>query len=89
MLVEGTRYSVLRAVADIQNTTSLEAVEDVELAEKVDLDLSLIRSALNDLAQAGYLELEKTKTLSGLRYRVAMTPEGRTALQEAPQKVGQ
>lgn len=88
MLVEGTRYSVLRAVAEIQQATSLESVEDVELAEKVDLDLSLIRSALNDLAQAGYLELEKTWTLSGLSYQVAMTPEGRTALQEAPQKVG-
>lgn len=88
MLVEGTRHSVLRAVADIQSTTSLDAVEDVELVEKVDVDLSLIRSVLNDLAQAGYLELEKIWTLSGLCYRVAMSPEGRTALQEVPQKVG-
>lgn len=88
MVVEGTRYSLLRAVADIQHTTSLESVEDVELAEKVDLDLSLIRGALNDLAQAGYLELEKIWTLSGLSYQVALTFEGRAALQEAPQKVG-
>jgi DNA-binding MarR family transcriptional regulator len=89
MLVEGTRYSVLRAVADIQNATSLAVVEDAELAAKVDLDLSLIRSALNDLAQAGYLELDKTTTLSGLCYTVAITPEGRTALQEAHQKIGE
>jgi DNA-binding transcriptional ArsR family regulator len=88
MLVEGTRHSILRAVADIQDRSSLEAVEDVELAEVVDMDLSLVRSALNDLAEAGYLELEKTRTLSGLCYRAAMMPEGRTALQEANQKVG-
>ena len=86
MFVEGTRHSVLRAVVDMQDTTSLEAVEDVELAEKVDLDLSLIRSALKDLAEAGYLELEKERTLSGFSYRAAMTPEGRAALQEAHQK---
>lgn len=82
MLVEGTRYSVLRAVADMQNSTSLAAIEDAELAAKVDLDLSLTRSAMNDLAQAGYLELEKTQTLSGLCYTATITPEGRTALQE-------
>jgi hypothetical protein len=83
MLVEGTRRSVLQAVADIQATTALKEVEDVDLAEKIELDLSLVRSALNDLAQAGYLVLAKTDLLAGLSYSAALTPEGRAALQEA------
>jgi predicted transcriptional regulator len=82
MAVQGTQLKVLETIADIQEAISAEEVEDTQIAEEIDLDIGMVRSALDMLAQAGYVKLEKTNTLSGMAYSAFLTNQGNRVLQE-------
>lgn len=83
MKVQGTQLDVLRAIVDIQKITSAEEVEDIQIAEEIDLDINLVRNALDTLAEAGYVRLEKVETLSGMVYNTFHTKQGKAALEES------
>ena len=87
MKVQGTQLDVLQAIVDIQKTTSSEELEDAQIAEEVDLDINLVRSALEALAKAGHVKLEKVETLSGIVYNTFHTKQGKAALEESHKAV--
>jgi Mn-dependent DtxR family transcriptional regulator len=76
MTVQGTQLDILRTMADIQQATSMEEIEDMEIAEELGLDIRLVRSALEALTKAGYVELKKLDTLSGMAYNAFLTNQG-------------
>jgi DNA-binding MarR family transcriptional regulator len=78
--LQGTQLNMLQTIADIQESTSLDAVEDIQLVEEVGLDMGVVKSTLNSLAEAGYVHLEKVETLMGMGYAVSLTPQGRAIL---------
>jgi transcription initiation factor IIE alpha subunit len=82
MTVQGAQLGILQTIADVQVVTSLAEVEDRRIAEETDLDVNIVRSSLNALAEAGYVQLEKLETLSGMVYNARLTPAGETALTE-------
>jgi Mn-dependent DtxR family transcriptional regulator len=83
MTVQGIQLDVLQTIAEIQEITSSEEVEDAQIAEEIDLDISIVRSALVALAKSGYVELEKGETLSGIAYNTFLTSQGKIALRES------
>ena len=87
MTVQGTQLNVLQTIVDIQKTTDSEEVEDVQIAEEIDLDINLVRSALSSLAKAGHVKLEKVETLSGMVYNTFYTKQGKAALEESRRTV--
>jgi predicted ArsR family transcriptional regulator len=89
MTIQGMQLDVLQTLVDIQIATSLEEVEDVQVAEEIDLDLNLVRSALDALAADGYVQMDKVETLSGMAYSVFATDKGRTALNESQGRVSE
>ena len=82
MMLQGTQWDVLQTIADIQHVTSAEEIEDIEIAEEADLDIRLVRNALDALARQEYVKLEKMKTLSGLAYSAFLTKHGNAVLAE-------
>lgn len=80
MALQGTQLNMLQTIADVQESTSFDAVEDVQLAEEVGLDMNVVKSTLNSLAEAGYIHLEKVETLLGIGYTASLTPQGRAIL---------
>ena len=87
MKVQGTQLDVLQVIADIQEATSAAEVEDVQIAEEIDLDISVVRRALDALAKAGDVHLEKVETLSGMAYSAALTSQGKATLKKGPSLV--
>lgn len=86
-MLQGTKWDVLQTVADIRQVTSVEEVEDIEIAQEADLDIRLVRNNLDALARQGYVKVEKLKTLSGLAYSVFLTPQGQAVLAESQSPV--
>lgn len=82
MMLQGTKWDVLQTVADIQQATFTEKVEDVEIAQEIDLDIRLVHSVLDDLAKEGDVRVERLKTLSGLAYSAFLTIQGQATLTE-------
>jgi hypothetical protein len=80
MSLQEAQLSTLQAVANIQHSTPIDTVEDVQLAEMLGLDINLIRSTLTLLAQNGYIHLEKFETLAGMSYLATLTAHGWNAL---------
>jgi Mn-dependent DtxR family transcriptional regulator len=80
MMLQGTQWDVLQTIVDMQQATSGEEVEDIEIAEEIGLDIRLVRSALRDLAKEGDVKLKKSKTLSGLAYSAFLTNQGQATL---------
>lgn len=87
MKVQGTQLDVLQAIVDIQKITSSKEVEDVQIAEEIDLDINLVRRALDALAEAGYVKLEKVETLSGMVYNAFHTKQGEATLENSHRMV--
>ena len=83
MNLQGTQLDVLQTIADIQQATFTEDIEDLEIAEEADLDIRLVRNALDALANEGYVKVEKIKTLSGLAYSAFLRSQGKIALVES------
>jgi Mn-dependent DtxR family transcriptional regulator len=83
MTLQGTQLDVLQTIADIQQATSAAEIEDMQIAEELDLDIRLVRSALDALAKTGHIELEKLDTLSGMAYNVLLTSQGEATLAES------
>jgi hypothetical protein len=82
MALQGTQLDILDAIADIQEETDLDMIEDLEIAEECDLAVNLVQSSLRTLAEQGYIRLEKIDRLSGVGYAVSLTPAGREALED-------
>ena len=80
MTLLGTQLNMLQAVANIQHSTSIDSVEDMQLSEALGLDISLVRSVLNNLAETGYISLEKFETLAGMSYLASLTSLGQDTL---------
>jgi hypothetical protein len=80
MTLQGTQLNMLQAVANIQFSTTIDSVEDMQLSEALGLDISLVRSTLNNLAAAGYIRLEKFETLAGMSYLASLTSLGQNTL---------
>ena len=80
MTLQGVQLSTVHAMASIQHSTSIDTVEDIQLAEALGLDVEIIRSALNALAVAGYIHLDKFETLAGMSYLASLTSKGRDIL---------
>ena len=80
MTLLGTQLNMLQAVANIQHSTSIDSVEDMQLSEALGLDISLVRSVLNNLAETGYISLEKFETLTGMSYLASLTSLGQDTL---------
>jgi DNA-binding MarR family transcriptional regulator len=83
MTVQGTQLEVLETIATIQEAAFAEEIEDIQIAEEIDLDIRIVRNALDALAKAGYVNLEKVETLSGMAYSVFLTNQGELALRES------
>lgn len=81
-MLQGTQRKVLETIADIQRAISVEVVEDGQIAEEIDLDVGLVRNALEVLAEAGYVRLEKEETLAGKVYSTYLTGQGKAALKK-------
>ena len=86
-MLQGTKWDVLQTVADIQQTTFAQEVEDIEIAQEIDLDIRLVRSALDDLAKEGDVKVGKTRTLSGLAYSAFLTIQGQVTLTASPNSI--
>ena len=80
MTLQGVQLHTLQAIARIQHSTSIDSVEDMQLVEALGLDVEMIRSALNALADAGYIHLDKFETLAGMSYLASLTSKGRDIL---------
>jgi DNA-binding MarR family transcriptional regulator len=80
MTLRGTQLNTLQAVAHIQILTSIDSVEDMQLAEALGLDINSVRSILNHLSAAGYIRLEKFETLAGMSYLASLTSLGQNTL---------
>ena len=81
MIFQGTQQlDTLRAIADIQKATSIDEVEDVQLAEKIGVDIGVVRNSLSALERAKYVHLEKVRTLVGAGCIASLTPRGKAVL---------
>jgi hypothetical protein len=74
---------VLQTMADIEHVTSAAEVEDIEIADETGLDIRLIRTTLDVLENAGYIQLEKVKTIAGLAYSAILTGQGKAAVSDS------
>jgi DNA-binding transcriptional ArsR family regulator len=83
MTVQGTRLEILNTMGDIQEATSTEEIEAIQIAEEMNQGIRIVRSALDALAKAGYVKLEKVERLSGMAYSVFLTHQGELALKES------
>lgn len=83
MMLQGTQLHVLQTIDDIEQVTSVAEVEDLEIADEIDMDIRLVRNALDVLAKAGYIYLEKIKTFSGVAYSAFLTSQGKATLAES------
>ena len=80
MTLQGTQLNMLQAIANIQRSTSIDSVEDMQLVETLGLDISIVRNILNNLAKTGYIRLEKFETLDGMSYLSYITSLGQDSL---------
>ena len=80
MTLQGAQLNTLQAIANIQHSTSIDSVEDMQLVEMLGLDISIVRSILNNLAESGYIRLEKFETLAGMSYLASLTSSGQDTL---------
>ena len=80
MTLQGAQLNMLQAIANIQRSTSIDSVEDMQLVETLGLDISLVRNILNNLAKTGYIRLEKFETLAGMSYLASITSLGQDSL---------
>ena len=81
-MVSKTQLDILEVVADIQHINSIQTVEDTQIAEELDLELSLVHQLLQTLAKDGYVQLDKVNRLSGNGYTVSLLPEGSALVQD-------
>jgi DNA-binding MarR family transcriptional regulator len=81
MSLQGTQLEILDAIADIQEMASTDTVDDMEIAEEVDLEVKIVHNTLRMLAEQGYVQLERIDRLSGVGYAVSLTPAGREILE--------
>ena len=89
MTIQGMQLDILQTLVDIQTATSLDEIEDVQIAEEIDLDLNMVRSSLDSLAVDGYVQLDKVETLGGMAYTAFATDKGRTVLNESQGRVSE
>jgi len=81
MIFQGTQQlNTLKAIADIQNAASINEVEDVQLAEKIGVDIGMVRNSLTALEKAKYVNLEKVRTLIGTGCTASLTPRGKAVV---------
>jgi hypothetical protein len=59
----------------------MDMVEDLEIAEEVELEVKMVQNSLRTLAEQGYIRLEKIDRLAGVGYAASLTPAGREALE--------
>jgi Mn-dependent DtxR family transcriptional regulator len=85
MALQGTQLDVLQTIADLQETNPFEEIEDVQIAEELELEVGVVKSLLNTLADKGYVRLEKLDTLVGVGYNASLTSQGEAALEEVYQ----
>jgi Mn-dependent DtxR family transcriptional regulator len=81
-MVSKMQLDILEAIADIQHATSMQTVEDTQIAEELDLELSLVHQFLQTLAKEDYIRLDKVKRLSGKGYTVSLLAEGNVLVQD-------
>lgn len=79
MKPQETQLDVLKIMVAIQESSSVDVVEDTELAEAMELDLNVVQNSMQTLADDGYVRLEKVDRLSGSGYIASLTSEGRAA----------
>jgi DNA-binding MarR family transcriptional regulator len=79
-MIQGMQRKVLETIADIEHVTCVAEVEDVEIADETGLDIRLIRTTLDILEKAGYINLEKVKTIAGPAYSAFLTGQGKGAV---------
>ncbi|HEX9923555.1 MAG TPA: hypothetical protein VGD99_12935 [Anaerolineae bacterium] len=82
-MIQGIQRKVLETMADIEQVTSVAEVEDVEIADEMGLDIRLIRTTLDVLEKAGYIHLEKVKTITGPAYSAFLTSQGKGAVADS------
>lgn len=81
-MVSKTQLDMLEVIADIQHANSIQTVEDTQIAEKADLELSLVHQLLQTLAEEGYVRLGRVERLSGKGYTVSLSSEGNALVQD-------
>ena len=81
MALQGTQLDVLNAIADLQDSPSIEKVEDTWIAEEVELEVNAVQNVLHSLVQDGYVDLEEVEKLSGKGYMVSLTSKSRALVE--------
>lgn len=81
-MVSMTQRDILQTIADIQQTTAVHTIEDIQLAEEAGLELNLVQHSLEALAREGYVRLGRAGRLSGRSYTVSLLPTGNTLVGE-------
>jgi DNA-binding IclR family transcriptional regulator len=89
MTLQGIQLDILQTLVNIQAATSLDEVEDVYLAEEVEIDLNVVRSLLETLAQGGYVQLDRTETITGMVYSATATSMGRVTVADSQRQVSE
>ena len=74
------QLDILRTIADLNGDDSAPLIEDVQVAEAVELPVNAVQLSLEFLAEEGYVFLERIERLSGKGYNIALTEEGREAI---------
>jgi hypothetical protein len=80
MTTQVPQRDLLRTIRFIQGQASIKVIEDVQIAEQAGMELKVVQTGLNKLAEAGYLHLEKIDRLLGTGYLVSLTTAGKAAL---------
>ena len=80
-MISKSQLDLLQAIADVQETASIQMVEDSHLAEETDLEIGFVQYALETLNEEGYVHLERLERLSGSGYVVSLLPKGEALLQ--------
>lgn len=80
-MISKNQLDLLQAIADIQESASIQMVEDGHLAEETDIEIGFVQYALETLSEEGYVHLERVERLSGSGYIVALLPKGEALLQ--------
>lgn len=83
LTIEGTQMDVLKAIGDIQDKAAIDTVEDIQLAEAVELDVNMVKKTLENLESEGYVKLDEVETLSGAKYIISLTSKGEAVLETA------
>lgn len=80
MQVRGTQRNILKTIAKLQEQISSSQVEDLEIAEAIELDVNAIQLSLEFMERDGYVELERIERLAGTGYAASLTEQGRQTL---------